>query len=149
MQSKQSHISLQLKNQPSTCSQGWGATYPQHQRPIRGDCADNCTISAPDVTWVEKHLTQGFLPAKFFCVSRTQRTKDLNLLLFSTRLAKERDQRLQILDQGLILGKTFYVKDLCLKFKFPKHRSFENQKTVNKFLERLQYFFRHYQLLLN
>ena len=103
-QSKQNIKLHFIEDQKSTffSYQGWGATYPQHQRPIRGDCADNCTISAPDVTWVEKHLTQGFLPAKFFCVSRTQRTKDLNLLLFSTRLAKERDQRLQILDQGLI-----------------------------------------------
>ena len=53
----------------------------------RRDCVDNCTISATDVTWVWKHLTQGFF-CQLFCVCRTQRTKDLNLLLFSTRLAK-------------------------------------------------------------
>ena len=55
--------------------------------PSWGDCVDNCTISATDVTWVWKHLTQGFF-CQLFCVCRTQRTKDLNLLLFSTRLAK-------------------------------------------------------------
>ena len=34
-----------------------------------GDCADNCTISALDVTWVKKHLTQGFL-CQLFCGDR-------------------------------------------------------------------------------
>ena len=58
-----------------------------HWGPRLGDCVDNCTISATDVTWVWKHLTQGFF-CQLFCVCRTQRTKDLNLLLFSTRLAK-------------------------------------------------------------
>lgn len=42
------------------------------------DCADNCTISASDVTWVKKHLTQGFLCQVFLCVCTKTATMPLS-----------------------------------------------------------------------
>ena len=85
-----------------------------HRGPRLGDCVDNCTISATDVTWVWKHLTQGFF-CQLFCVCRTQRTKDLNLLLFSTRLAKA--HRFKVCLKHKVRSNLFFI--ICfIKYEF-------------------------------